>query len=66
MDYIYLIPTAGIIAFNRWRKELGDLETFTIGVIVLLNAAENKSFKLKECLMLKQECQIYLLKILSR
>ena len=33
---------------NRWRKELGDLETFTIGVIVLLNAAENKSFKLKE------------------
>ena len=33
---------------NRWRKELGDLETFCIGVIVLLNAAENKSFKLKE------------------
>jgi len=33
---------------NRWRKELGDLETFTIGVIVLINAAENKSFKLKE------------------
>ena len=33
---------------NRWRKELGDLETFCIGVIVLINAAENKSFKLKE------------------
>ena len=33
---------------NRWRKELGDLETFTIGVIVLVNAAENKTFKLKE------------------
>ncbi|MDA9862246.1 MarR family transcriptional regulator, partial [Candidatus Pelagibacter sp.] len=33
---------------NRWRKELGDLETFTIGVIVLINAVENKSFKLKE------------------
>ena len=33
---------------NRWRKELGDLETFTIGVIVLINAAENKTFKLKE------------------
>ena len=29
---------------NRWRKELGDLETFTIGVIVLVNAAENKTF----------------------
>jgi predicted transcriptional regulator len=33
---------------NRWRKELGDLETFCVGVIVLLNPAENKSFKLKE------------------
>ena len=33
---------------NRWRKELGDLETFTIGVIVLLNAAENKNFRIKE------------------
>ena len=33
---------------NRWRKELGDLETFTIGVIVLVNAAENKTFRLKE------------------
>ena len=33
---------------NRWRKELGDLETFTIGVIVLINAAENKNFKIKE------------------
>ena len=33
---------------NRWRKELGDLETFTIGVIVLINAAENKTFRVKE------------------
>ena len=33
---------------NRWRKELGDLETFTIGVIVLVNAIENKNFKVKE------------------
>ena len=33
---------------NRWRKELGDLETFCVGLIVILNAAENKSFKLKE------------------
>ena len=33
---------------NRWRKELGDLETFTIGVIVLINAAENKTFRIKE------------------
>ena len=33
---------------NRWRKELGDLETFTIGVLVLINAVENKNFKVKE------------------
>jgi len=33
---------------NRWRKEFGDLETFTIGVIVLVNAADNKNFRLKE------------------
>ncbi|MDC6476431.1 MarR family transcriptional regulator [Candidatus Pelagibacter sp.] len=33
---------------NRWRKELGDLETFTIGVIVLINATENKTFRVKE------------------
>jgi DNA-binding Lrp family transcriptional regulator len=33
---------------NRWRKEFGDLETFTIGIIVLVNAADNKNFRLKE------------------
>ena len=33
---------------NRCRKEVMDLETFTIGVIVLLNAAENKNFRIKE------------------
>ena len=33
---------------NRCRKEVMDLETFCIGVIVLLNAAENKNFRIKE------------------
>ena len=33
---------------NRWRKELGDLETFIIGVLVFINAVENKNFKIKE------------------
>ena len=33
---------------NRWRKEVGDLETFCIGIIVLVNAAENKSFRIKD------------------
>ena len=33
---------------NRWRKELRDLETFCIGLIVLLSAADNKSFRVKD------------------
>ena len=33
---------------NRWRKEVGDLETFCIGIIVLVNAAENKNFRIKD------------------
>ena len=33
---------------NRCRKEVGDLETFCIGLLVLVNAADNKSFKIKD------------------
>ena len=33
---------------NRWRKELGDLETFCIGLLVLVNSADNKNFKIKD------------------
>ena len=33
---------------NRWRKELKDLETMCIGILVMLNASENKSFKVKD------------------
>ena len=33
---------------NRWRKELGDLETYIILVLVFINAVENKTFKIKE------------------
>ncbi len=32
---------------NRWRKEVKDLETMCIGILVMLNASENRSFKLK-------------------
>jgi len=32
---------------NRWRKEVGDLETFCIGIIVLLSSADDKSFRVK-------------------
>ncbi len=33
---------------SRWRKEVGDLETFTIGLTVMLNAADRKDFRVKE------------------
>ena len=32
---------------NSWRKELKDLETLSIGLIVLLNSVENKDFREK-------------------
>ena len=33
---------------NRWRKEVKDLETMCIGILVMLNASENKSFKVQD------------------
>ncbi len=33
---------------NRWRKEVTDLETFCIGILVMLNASHNKDFKIKD------------------
>ena len=33
---------------NRCRKQVGDLETFCIGLLVLVNAADNKNFKIKD------------------
>ncbi len=33
---------------NRWRKEVKDLETMCVGILVMLNASENKSFKVKD------------------
>ncbi len=32
------------IYINRWRKELKDLETLGIGMVVLINAVKNKDF----------------------
>jgi len=43
---------------NRWRKELGDLETFCIGIIVLLSAADNKSFRVKDLSKKKYQTSI--------
>jgi len=33
---------------NRCRKEVGDLETFCIALLVLVNSAENKNFRIKD------------------
>ena len=33
---------------NRWRKEVIDLETFCVGILVMLNASDNKDFKIKD------------------
>ncbi|MDB4154220.1 MarR family transcriptional regulator [Candidatus Pelagibacter sp.] len=33
---------------NRWRDNIADLETLTIGLVVLLNTLGNKSFKAKD------------------
>ena len=33
---------------NRWRKEVKDLETMCIGILIMLNASFNKSFKVKD------------------
>ncbi len=33
---------------NRWRKEVKDLETMCIGILVMLNASENKSFRVRD------------------
>ena len=33
---------------NRWRNEVRDLETFSIGILVMLNASHNDSFRVKD------------------
>ena len=33
---------------NRWRKSIGDLETFCVGMVVMLNAVERESFRVKD------------------
>jgi len=33
---------------NRWRKSVGDLETFCVGMVVMLNFVERESFRVKD------------------
>ena len=33
---------------NRWKKEVIDLETFCVGILVMLNASHNKNFKIQD------------------
>ncbi len=36
---------------NNWRKEVKDLETYSIGLVVMINAAMNKNFRKKNISM---------------
>ena len=33
------------IYLNRWKKEVKDFETFCVGMVVVMNAAQNREFK---------------------
>ena len=33
---------------NRWRAQVKDLETFCVGMLVMLNASQNKNFRVKD------------------
>ncbi len=43
---------------NRWRKEVKDLETMCIGLLVMLNASHNKSFKVKDLNLKKYQKKV--------
>jgi len=43
---------------NRWRKEVYDLETMCIGILVMLNASDNKSFKVKDLNLKKYQKKV--------
>ena len=36
---------------NRWRSEVKDLETYSIGLIVMINATENEKMRIKDLTM---------------
>ena len=36
------------IISNRWRSNVADLETLTIGLVIMLNTVHNKNFKIKD------------------
>ena len=42
---LYQLNKFIFIYLNRWRIEMKDLETFTIAMLVVLNATQNKEFK---------------------
>jgi len=41
---LYQLNKFIFIYLNRWRAELGDLETFSVGMILVLSATHNKDF----------------------
>ena len=40
-----------LVFTNNWRKEVKDLETYSIGLVVMINAAMNKNFRTKNISM---------------
>tara|TARA_B100001173_G_scaffold182871_1_gene157871 strand:- start:19 stop:978 length:960 start_codon:yes stop_codon:yes gene_type:complete len=49
---LYQFNKFWFIYMNRWRIELGDLETLSIGMVVVINAVKNKDFSPKKNLFL--------------
>ncbi len=45
---LYQFNKFWFIYINRWRNELKDLETLSIGMVVLINAVKNKDFTPKK------------------
>ena len=45
---LYQFNKFWFIYMNRWRNELKDLETLSIGMVVVINAVKNKNFSPKK------------------
>ena len=45
---LYQFNKFWFIYMNRWRNELKDLETLSIGMVVVINAVKNKNFRPKK------------------
>ena len=51
---------------NRWRKSVSDLETFCVGIVVMLNAVERQSFRVKDLNIKQFQSSLSLTKMKDR